>query len=514
MSSSLYSPFRVWRIFRLLLTFFLLIKKRESFFFLRPLSPRELNREIVLLGASFIKLAQVLATRADFFTKEYLDLLKTLHDELPPMHRDDFEKVYKRAFGDKECFKSFDTKPIASASIGQVHIAYLKDGQKVAVKIRREGITKRVKSDIVILKTINFIFRPLFSHYTKNSIESVIKEFSKMILQEVSLENEAKNLKKFAKTYSHCKILFPKGYDDISCDDAFVMSFMDGFRFDDKDALKRSGIDFSDVIRRLVDFYAEQMLVVGYFHADPHPGNLLINSKGELILLDFGMVKRVTNDTRRAIIEMIKSAYEKDYELYVSSAKRLGVIAYEAPKSELAEFVERMFEIFSDNTLSALSMQTLAFEILESMRDMPFKLPQEAIYILRVSAIVEGLGTTYIENFNGIKDILPVLQKNIPRALGADENIIEMIIDEIKSAPFVLKDFKSTLKQASEGTLRVEMSLDQLGWLTKELKAHLKPVIISFAIMLGAIFLLLLSPSLKVVASIAFVLAFLRLFYL
>ncbi|WP_294963520.1 hypothetical protein [Sulfurimonas sp.] len=126
---------------------------------------------------------------------------------------------------------------------------------------------------------------------------------------------------------------------------------------------------------------------------------------GELILLDFGMVKSVPNNSRVAIIELIKAANEQDYEGYIAANKKLGTIAYEAPTAELAEFTSKMFEIFSNDNLDSESMQQLAFDVLESTKNLPFKLPSDAIYILRVSAIIEGLGTTYIENFNGVKDI-------------------------------------------------------------------------------------------------------------
>ena len=154
-----YSPFRIWLVFHFLLTLFLVIKRREKLLFLKPLSPKGLHDTIVLLGASFIKLAQVLATRADFFTPEYLDALKSLHDELPPMSEYEFNLVYNRAFGDRKIFKSFDNEPIAAASIGQVHVAYLKDNTKVAVKLRREGIYQRVKADIRILSFFNKLFQ-------------------------------------------------------------------------------------------------------------------------------------------------------------------------------------------------------------------------------------------------------------------------------------------------------------------------------------------------------------------
>ena len=506
-----YNPLRVYKIFILLLTFFLLIKKKESFLGIKPLTPVKLREYINSLGASFIKLAQVLATRADFFERDYLDELKSLHDELPPMSRTEFEKVYKSV--NRSAFKEFSKTPIASASIGQVHIAYLKDGTKVAVKLRRYNIKKQVTSDIKILRAINRLFKPLFSHYTKNSIEAVIEEFANMILQEVSFAKELANLENFSKVYSNCGVLFPTAYKEYCNDEVIVMSFMEGFRFDNKEELFKYKIDFRDIIDKLVKFYAEQMLVVGYFHADPHPGNLLVNKEGQLILLDFGMVKKIPNSTRVAIIQMIKSAHERDYELYVTSAKKLGVIAYEAPEGELAEFVERMFEIFNDNSLSATSMQNLAFEILESTRGFPFKLPQEAIYILRVSAIIEGLGTTYIENFNGIKDILPILQKNIPRALGAKESILEALIDEIKYTPFLIQDIKSTFKQASNGELKVELSNNQLEWLTKELKEYIKPILTAFSLMLGAIFLYLIEPSLKELAIFIFAFGFFKILY-
>ncbi len=507
-----YSPVRVYKIFILILSFFLLIKKREKLLFFRPLKPKELKDTINSLGASFIKLAQVLATRADFFDRDYLEELKSLHDELPPMSQKEFQILFNRSVK-KDIFKSFDQKPIASASIGQVHIGYLKDGTKVAVKLKRFNIKKQVISDIKILRAINYLFKPLFSHYTKNSIEAVINEFSNMILQEISFKKEVENLEKFSKKYANSKVLFPKAYKEYCNDEVIVMSFMEGFRFDDKEALKRANIDFRKIIDKLVNFYAEQMLVNGFFHADPHPGNLLVNKKGELILLDFGMVKKIPNQTRIAIINMIKAAHEQDYELYVLSAKKLGVIAYEAPESEMAEFVENMFEIFSDNSLSATSMQNLAFEVLESTRNLPFKLPQEAIYILRVSAIIEGLGTTYIENFNGIKDILPILQKNIPRALGVKNNIFDLLYEEIKSTPLFIKDFKEVIKAAKEGDLKVELSPYQLEYLQKETKEYIRGYIFLFFLIFFAIFLILIEPSLKWLSILIFIFASIKIIY-
>ncbi len=480
---------------------------------IKPLNPKKLKEAIFYLGASFIKLAQVLATRSDFFSKEYLDELKELHDKLPKMSKKDFEKVLKDSFQD-DIFKNFEDEPIASASIGQVHIAYLKDDTKVAVKLRRKNIEKQVRVDIKILNFFNKFFRPLFSYYTKNSIDAVISEFSSMIKDETNLSIELENLKKFSKTYEDCEVLFPKPYEEFCSSSAIVMSFMDGFRFDNKNSLEKYDIDFKEIISKLVNFYTKQMLINGYFHADPHPGNLLVNTNGDLILLDFGMVKTISNDSRVAIIELIDGANKEDFETFVKANKKLGTISYEAPESLMIEFSQKMFDIFSNDNLSSESMQKLAFEVLESTRDLPFKLPSDAVYILRVSAIIEGLGTTYIENFNGVKDILPILKDNIPKALGYKTTLTENIIDEIETLPKLIKSFKNILLKSSKGELEVLLNKEQLDFIKKDLKEYFGSYFKIFALMLFAIFLIFYDENLKNIALILVSFAFLRVIFL
>ena len=481
--------------------------------FIKPLSPTRLRESINDLGASFIKLAQVLATRADFFDDAYLTELRSLHDEIPPMPKAEFQKVYERAFGTGEPFARFSDTPIASASIGQVHEAWLHSGEHVAVKLRRWQIAGQVRADIRILSFFNTLFRPLFSHYTKNSIDSLIAEFSDMILKEVSFHQELANLKSFSSVYEKSGVIFPKPYEAYCSDDAIVMSFEEGIRFDDKESLAAKKIAFDDAMNSLISFYTEQMLINGYFHADPHPGNLLIREDGRLVLLDFGMVKRISNPARIAIIEMVKSSHEQDFELYISSCKRLGVITYEAPQDQMTELAQKMFDIFNDDSLDATSMQELAFGVMASMRDFPFKLPQEAIYIMRASAIIEGLGTVYIPNFNGVKDILPLLQKNIPRALGADNGILEAIKGEVDSLPLTLRQIKTGIQKISEDELRVHLSERQIEWLASRFEEAWRGIRLSILLFLSAFFLLLIGSEYKEAAIALFVIASLRLLY-
>ena len=484
-----YSPFRVFRVFMVVLTVFLIMRRRKSFLFIKPLKAERLRAYINILGASFIKLAQVLATRADFFPKEYINELRQLHDDIPPMSDKDFKRLYDRAFGDSDYFSCFEEKPIASASIGQVHRAALNDGRIVAVKLRRYNIEKQVRADIRILTIIRRILKPLFSEYTKNSIEAVISEFSRMILKEVDMTVELSNLEKFSEMYDMSGVRFPRGYREFSSVDALVMSFEEGFRFDDNAALQRLDISFEDLMGKLIRFYTEQILVNGYFHADPHPGNLLVNIRGELILLDFGMVQRISSRTRTSIIELVKSANEQDFETYIRSAKKLGIIAVSADDNQLYELAETMFDIFNNEKLDAKTMQQLAFEVLDTVKDMPFKLPQEVIYIMRVSSIIEGLGTNYLENFNGIKDILPILKDNIPRALGAESKMLEMAYSEARELPFTFKKVKKIIDDLSGYTLEVKISEESIQAQKETFKRYSKPLITGLMLIVTAFFI-------------------------
>ncbi len=453
-------------------------------------------------------MAQVLATRSDFFPPNYLNELKKIHDNLPPMSQSELEKVYE----DKG-FINFNKTPIASASIGQVHEAFLKDGSKVAIKIRRYNIEKIVKTDIKIISFLNVIFKPLFSHYTKNSIEAVISEFASTIIKETSMRIELTNLKKFSKIYQDSNIIFPKYYEELSNDNMLVMSFEEGFRFDDRKNIEEFKIDIKKAINDLVLFYVEQMLIRGYFHADPHPGNVFINKNSQIILLDFGMVKSVSNETRLNIISLLKAANEQNYEEYIAACKNLGISAYETPTTMLAEFVEQIFDIFSNDSLSKTTMQNLAFEVMANTAKFPFKLPAEAIYILRVSAIIEGLGTSYLENFNGIKDILPILVKNIPRAVGAKETLVDTIFDELKELPQNLHYIKTSFHKISSGQIETNISKSQLEYFKKAIDEKVSELIFGLVLILTSFFILLLDDGFKFIAIAFFIAGVLRLIY-
>ncbi|MBN1957232.1 MAG: AarF/ABC1/UbiB kinase family protein [Desulfuromonadales bacterium] len=469
------SPWRSYAIFRFLVTVFLLFRRKPRFLLWRPLSPDQLVSNIRSLGASFLKLAQVLATRADFFDSAYLSALRQLHDRMPAMTRTHQKKVFERAFPDPGVFSSFEETPLASASIGQVHKAILKDsGEILAVKLLRYNIQLQVRVDILLLNIFLRLFQRLFTDQTRHSIESVLRAFTQVILQEVSMYQELANLEHFSQVYADAGVRFPRPYKDYCSDVALVMSFEEGFRVDDAAAVAQLQGGFEGLMRRLVLFYTEQMLVKGYFHADPHPGNLLVSPAGELILLDFGMVSRIPNAMRQAMIYAVKAAYERDFDMLVSATRKMGILTEESDPRSLSAVAESLFDIFDSDQLDARSMQELAFGILNILSDQPFKLPQDVIYVMRVSSLIEGLGTQYIENFNGIKDILPILKQNLTRALGEKGPTIDSFKHELIQLPLTITKARRVIDLADQGDLVVRMSTADRRYLLDHLGRYLR----------------------------------------
>lgn len=468
-------PGRSYAVFTFLMTVFLLFRRRSRWLLWRPLPPDRLVENVRMLGASFLKLAQVLATRADFFDQDYLIALRQLHDRMPPMSASDRQWVFNRAFPDPTVFEQFDEVPIAGASIGQVHRARIRpDGQEVAVKLLRRHIRLQVQVDILLLTGFLQLFRPLFSDQTRHSIESVLRAFTKVIRQEVSMSQELANLELFSRTYADAKVRFPVPVKSLCSDEALVMSLEQGTRIDDLARLKEWGIDYSALMETLVLFYTEQMLVKGFFHADPHPGNLLVTPAGELVLLDFGMVSRIPQSMRQAMIYAVKAAYERDFGLLIGATRKMGILTDAVDGADLSRVAEGLFDIFDSAHLDASSMQELAFGVLDVLHDQPFKLPQDVIYVMRVSSLIEGLGTQYLDNFNGIKDILPILKRNLPRALGEDRGVIDNLKRELTHLPLTLTQARKVIEQAEQGDFTVRMSQTDRNYLADMVSGRLR----------------------------------------
>ncbi|MBV6520094.1 MAG: protein kinase UbiB [Gemmatimonadaceae bacterium] len=363
------------------------------------------------LGPSFIKMAQLFATRADLLPEQYVAALSTLTDQVPPVSRaavhEQIQKAYGRTVG--TLFERFDEAPIAAASLGQVHFARW-NGQDVAVKVLRPGVEALVRKDMAVAgPVLRWLYRRFPNAHLRNAI-NVVEEFSQRVWEEMDFEHEAANAVEVRANFrGNPRIAIPRIVPELVRRRVLVMEYMEGIRVDRIAPIAGDAPgNPRGVVSSVMELYLQMMMVDGLFHADPHPGNILVAADGRIVLLDFGMVVRVPRELRRNLVRTVFAAIRKDVPATVAGFRSLGVIAPETTDGEIMGLAERLFEIaYTDRTMRE-RIELLANEVVATMYDWPVQLPSEMVYFARTAALIEGLGVKYDPYFNPIGFASPI----------------------------------------------------------------------------------------------------------
>ncbi|RXJ00015.1 AarF/ABC1/UbiB kinase family protein [Anaerobacillus alkaliphilus] len=417
------------------------------------------------LGPTFIKIGQIASTRSDLFPPDIIAELEKLQDNVPPFSYEEVKKVFHSEFGIavEEMFDEFQEKPVAAASIGQVHVAVLKTGEKVAVKIQRPNIRKIIETDLEILQEIATLAERRLDWAAKYQLKEIVHEFSKSLKDEIDYANEGRNSEKIAKQFIHShKVYIPKVYWQYSSSKILTMEFVEGVKLTNIEKVDLLGFDRKVIAERIVQTIFQQILLDGFFHGDPHPGNLLVTGKNKIILMDFGMVGRLSPQMRDHFGSFIIAMMLQSTDGVIKAIIKMGLVPEEANLSLLKSDVDTLREKYYDVPFSQLSLGEAVNDLFTVASKHGIRIPTDLSLVGKALLTMEGLVERLDPELSIIRIAEPfgrqlLIERYHPKQIAGRVwgNLLEYgeVVTEL---PKSLKEFSSIMKQ---GKMRVEVSL-------------------------------------------------------
>ncbi|MDY6776761.1 MAG: AarF/UbiB family protein, partial [Candidatus Nanohaloarchaea archaeon] len=386
--------------------------------------PKRVRRTFERLGPTFIKFGQILAQRPDIVPREYIEELEELEHDVNPFDPSVAKRIVEEELGPiEETFQDFQDEPIASASIAQVHRATLDNGDEVIVKVRRPGIEEQMGEDLDILR---FMAREGEKHVQKlrsmKAHESV-KEFARWTKDELDLAKEARNARTMKKNLSdEERVKVPDVYMEHTTEKVLVMEYVEGVKANDEEALEKLDIDSEEIARTAVRAGLKQTVRDGFFHADPHPSNFLIDEDGNIIYLDFGMMGKLSMRTRRNLGLLFLHAANEEVEAAVDVVRKMATVEDDADIQGLKEDIEESILMIRNTTLEEQSITKALFDISVKAADRGVHMPTSLVIMAKSMITMEGIGLTLYPEFEIREEFEKVVEKilwemNDPRTI-------------------------------------------------------------------------------------------------
>ncbi|KAJ8747435.1 hypothetical protein K2173_007310 [Erythroxylum novogranatense] len=368
------------------------------------------------LGPTFVKLGQGLSTRPDICPPEYLEELSELQDALPTFPDAEAFSCIEIELGLPldSIFSSISPSPIAAASLGQVYKAQLKySGQIVAVKVQRPGIEEAIGLDFYLIRGLGFLINNYVDIITSDVV-ALIDEFATRVYQELNYVQEGQNARRFKKLYADKEdILVPDIFWDYTSGKVLTMDWVDGVKLNEQEAIEKQGLKVLDLVKTGIQCSLRQLLEYGYFHADPHPGNLLATPEGKLAFLDFGMMSETPEEARLAIIGHVVHMVNRDYDAMARDYYALDFLSQDVDVSPIVPALQNFFDDALSYTVSELNFKTLVDGLGAVFYQYPFNVPAYYALILRSLTVLEGLALYADPDFKVLAASYPYFAKRL-----------------------------------------------------------------------------------------------------
>ena len=396
----------------------------KGLLFWRPLeAPRGVRLRLALesLGPIFVKFGQVLSTRRDMVPLDIADELAKLQDRVPPFSADIVLKTLLRVYKKPvvEVFAEFDPVPIASASVAQVHRVRLPDGRAAALKILRPGIDRLIVKDIALLYAGGSLMETLWADGKRLRPREVIAEFEKHLGDELDLMREAANASQLRRNFENSELLVvPEVYWDWCHTEVMVMQWMDGTPIGQIAKLREQGIDFPKLARAGVEIFFTQVFRDGFFHADMHPGNILVDSQGRYIALDFGIMGTLTDRDRNYLAQNFLAFFQRDYKRVAATHIESGWAPADTREDEFETAIRAVCEPSFDRPLKEISFGRVLIGLFQASRRFNVEIQPQLVMLQKTLLNIEGLGRELDPDLDLWKTAMPYLERSLGEQLG------------------------------------------------------------------------------------------------
>jgi ubiquinone biosynthesis protein len=374
--------------------------------------PQRLRMAFEELGPTYIKLGQILSTRPDLVPMEYIEELAKLQDKIPAFGFERVRKVVRAEFGmpPEDLFESLEEEPFASASIGQVHRAVLKDGETVAVKFQRPGIQKIIEVDLEIMLHLATLAERHIEELSFHRPVKIVEEFAKTLEKEIDYKNEATNMERVARHFlDDPHVYIPKVFRETTTTRVLTTEFIEGIKISDIERIEAAGLDRTILTARGADLVLEQIFVHGFFHADPHPGNIFVLPDNVICLLDFGMTGIVDRQTREDFVDLLDSIVHQNE---IRAAQVLLKLTYWENEPERRQFEREIADFMGRHLykpLKDIEFGKLLQQLLELATGLKLRIPPDIFLMMKAFSTVEGVGHMLDPDFDMIAQATPFI---------------------------------------------------------------------------------------------------------
>jgi len=481
--------------------------------------PVRIRMALTELGPTFVKLGQVLATRVDVFPPDWIAEFEQLHSRVPPVPFEEVRPQLEKALGRRldEIFERFETTAFAAASIAQVHRAVLKDGSRVVVKVRRPDIVPKIEADLRILGHLARLVESEMPEARRYHPTQIVQQLQRSLRRELDMVKEARNIERFAQNFAgDPTVRIPRVYWEYCSEVVNVQEELQGVPGTDLNAARAAGLDLGVLASRGGDAVLKMILLDGYFHADPHPGNVIYLPGNVIGMIDFGMVGRLTDRRREQIIDFLNAMVLKDEEGMLNVLLTWAGEA-EVDEERLAYDISEMVFSYDNLTLKDVQIGPLLADVTMLMRDNNLTLPADLTLLFKALITLEGLGRQLTPDFHMVDHLEPFIRQvyasrftpeaMVKRARHGLQELLEVVLG-------LPRDLAHLFRLARRGSLRIDLDikrLDHFGHQLNKASNRLTMGVLTASLIIGSSIIMTIPDAplgLTLLGTFGFVLAF------